>query len=55
MGASDTYKIKSSKELEAFFGYRNLKVEYIMEEFIDGDIVIFDGLTDHDGAICLLF
>lgn len=26
-----------------------------MEEFIDGDIVIFDGLTDHDGAICLLF
>ena len=51
VGASDTYKIKSSEELEALFGYQNLKVEYIMEEFIDGDIVIFDGLTDHDGDI----
>lgn len=51
VGASDTYKIKSSEELEAFFGYQNSKVEYIMEEFIDGDIVIFDGLTDHDGDI----
>lgn len=51
VGASDTYKTKSSEELEAFFGYQNSKVEYIMEEFIDGDIVTFDGLTDHDGDI----
>lgn len=51
VGASDTYKIKSSEELEAFFGYQNPKVEYIMEEFIDGDVVTFDGLTDHDGEI----
>lgn len=51
VGASDTYKIKSSEELEEFFGYQNPEVEYIMEEFIDGDIVTFDGLTDHDGEI----
>ena len=51
VGASDTYKIKSAAELEAFFGYKNPTVEYIMEEFIDGDIVTFDGLTDHDGNI----
>ncbi|TCP96232.1 biotin carboxylase [Cricetibacter osteomyelitidis] len=51
VGASDTYKIKNADELEAFFGYKNTHVEYIMEEFIDGDIVTFDGLTDHDGNI----
>lgn len=51
VGASDTYKIKSADELEAFFGYKNPQVEYIMEEFIDGDIVTFDGLTDHEGNI----
>lgn len=51
VGASDTYKIKSEDELEAFFGYKNVHVEYIMEEFIEGDIVTFDGLTDKDGNI----
>ncbi|WP_439295056.1 ATP-grasp domain-containing protein [Lonepinella sp. BR2882] len=51
VGASDTYKIKSADELESFFTYKNPQVEYIMEEFIDGDIVTFDGLTDHDGNI----
>ncbi|MDP0203839.1 ATP-grasp domain-containing protein [Glaesserella parasuis] len=51
VGESDTYKIKSADELEAFFGYKNAHVEYIMEEFIEGDIVTFDGLTDKDGNI----
>ncbi|UWZ93567.1 ATP-grasp domain-containing protein [[Pasteurella] aerogenes] len=51
VGASDTYKIKSAVELDAFFGYKNAHVEYIMEEFIEGDIVTFDGLTDKEGNI----
>ncbi|EXI62792.1 carboxylate--amine ligase [Mannheimia granulomatis] len=51
VGASDTYKIKTAEELESFFSYKNPAVEYIMEEFIDGDIVTFDGLTDHEGNI----
>lgn len=51
VGASDTYKIKSAQELDDFFGYKTAGVEYIMEEFIDGDIVTFDGLTDKDGNI----
>lgn len=51
VGASDTYKIKSAKELEDFFGYKTPGVEYIMEEFIDGDIVTYDGLCDHEGNI----
>lgn len=51
VGASDTYKIKTAEELEAFFGYKNPNVEYIMEDFIAGDIITFDGLTDRDGNI----
>lgn len=51
VGASDTYKIKTAEELENFFSHKNPAVEYIMEEFIDGDIVTFDGLTDHEGNI----
>lgn len=51
VGASDTYKIKSADELNTFFTQKNPQVEYIMEEFIEGDIVTFDGLTDHQGNI----
>lgn len=51
VGASDTYKIRSAAELENFFTVKNPQVEYIMEEFIDGDIITFDGLTDHNGNI----
>ncbi len=51
VGASDTYKIKSKIELEDFFGYQTAGIDYIMEEFVDGDIVTFDGLTDYEGNI----
>ncbi|WP_373819606.1 acetyl-CoA carboxylase biotin carboxylase subunit family protein [Glaesserella sp.] len=51
VGASDTYKIRTEQDLEQFFSVKNPQVEYIMEEFIDGDIITFDGLTDHDGNI----
>lgn len=51
VGASDTYKFKTAQELEDFFGYANPTVEYIMEEFVDGDIITFDGLCDRDGQV----
>lgn len=51
VGASDTYKVRNEAQLNEFFAVQNPQVEYIMEEFIDGDIVTFDGLTDHEGNI----
>ncbi|MEX2784116.1 acetyl-CoA carboxylase biotin carboxylase subunit family protein [Streptococcus sp. H49] len=51
VGASDTYKLRSPEALEDFFTYKNADVEYIMEEFVEGDIITFDGLTDYDGNI----
>ena len=50
VGANKTYKIHNSAELLAFFEHRPA-VEYFFEEFIEGGIVTFDGLTDQDGKI----
>lgn len=51
VGASDTYKVRNQDDLNAFFAQKSPTVSYIMEEFIEGDIVTFDGLTDHNGNI----
>jgi hypothetical protein len=50
VGAARTYKIHSSKELEDFFATKP-DVDYILEEFIPGVIMSFDGLTDRDGKL----
>jgi hypothetical protein len=50
VGAADTYKLKNRQELLDFFN-RNPDFDYIMEEFIDGEIQTFDGLTDLEGNI----
>ncbi len=50
VGANKTYKINSLEELEAFFNARPA-VDYIFEEFMEGDIQTFDGLVDQDGQI----
>jgi len=48
VGADSTFKIKTKKELEEFFKSKNDR-EYIFEEFIEGTIYTFDGLTDRNG------
>jgi hypothetical protein len=50
VGAADTYKINSDKELEEFFNAKP-SVDYIMEAFIDGYVISFDGLTGKDGEL----
>lgn len=49
VGAQATYKITSREQLRqiAAYGLDN----YIMEPFVKGNIVTFDGLTDRDGNI----
>ena len=50
VGAADTYKIKNEKELKVFFSEKP-DLDYIMEEFIHGDIYSFDGLVDKSGNL----
>jgi hypothetical protein len=49
VGAAATYKIHDEDELKAFFESKPT-VDYLFEEFVNGQIVTFDGLTDRDGV-----
>ncbi len=48
VGAFDTYKLDNKSQLEEFFKTKR-DVEYIMEEYIDGYIRTFDGVSDSKG------
>lgn len=48
VGAAKTYKIHNETELEQFFAQKPV-VDYILEEFINGTICTFDGITDRSG------
>ncbi len=50
VGAARTYKIHNLDELKKFFSEKP-PIDYILEEFIQGIICTFDGLTDHDGNL----
>lgn len=51
VGAGDTYKVFDDQTLTSIFEKDAESISYIMEEFIDGEIVTYDGLTDQDGNI----
>jgi biotin carboxylase len=48
VGAANTYKIAGADDLERFIATRP-PMDFILEEFVDGEICTFDGLTDRDG------
>lgn len=48
VGASETYKIDSEDDLRAFFSAVSGK-DYVMEEFIVGDIYTYDAICDQNG------
>lgn len=50
VGAANTYKISNPEELEQFF-VQKPPIDYIVEEFIQGTINTFDGLTNKEGDI----
>lgn len=50
VGAARTFKIHDETELAAYWADKP-SVDYIVEEFVSGTIVTYDGLTDADGRI----
>lgn len=50
-GASMTYKIRNEEELDFFFATKPADVDFIIEEFIDGVILTYDGLVDINGEV----
>ena len=50
VGAAATYRIENDEELKAFYN-RGFNVPYIMEEYILGDIISFDGICDANSNV----
>ena len=48
LGANDTYKISNDKELEEFLANKP-DVQYIMEEYIEGEVQTYDAIIDAKG------
>ena len=49
VGASDTHKLSSDRELEVFLSSRNPGVSYIMEEFVHAEVNSYDAIIDANG------
>ena len=54
VGAADTFKISSNEDLKHFFEVKPDET-YIMEEFLDGSIVSFDGIANSKSEIVVAF
>lgn len=50
VGAAATYKLKSEKDVKAFFKDK-IDVPYIMEEFVNGTIETYDGIVDLENEV----
>ena len=50
VGAAATYRIKNKEDLIEFYK-RGYNVPYIMEEYIEGDIISFDGIVDENSNV----
>jgi hypothetical protein len=49
VGAGGIYKVEDENQLIGFLA--DIKTDYLMEEFIEGKIVTYDGLTDKNGHV----
>lgn len=52
VGAAHSYKISNEEELRNFHN-SYLETTYIMEEYIDGELMSFDGICDIDGNVVI--
>jgi hypothetical protein len=49
VGAGGIYRVDNQDQLRSHLS--QIKEDYLIEEFIEGDIVSYDGLTDYDGNV----
>ena len=49
VGASHTFKIKNDDDMAWFFSEKWPEITYIMEEFINGEIISYDAIIDANG------
>ena len=49
VGAASTYRITSEEELNSFFDTKQADVQYIMEEYVDGEVRTYDAIINFRG------
>jgi hypothetical protein len=49
VGAGGIYRVDNKNQLKSYLS--QIKEDYLVEEFIEGDVVSYDGLTDYNGEI----
>ena len=49
VGAGGIYRVENKSQLKSHLSH--IAEDYLIEEFIEGDIVTYDGLTDYDGNV----
>ncbi len=49
VGANATYKLQSDSDLEFFFATKDNSVQYIMEEFVNGEVRTYDAIINSKG------
>lgn len=53
VGAISTYKLKNDEEVEYFYQTKEMNMSYIMEEYVNGHVETFDGVSDVDKNILI--
>ena len=49
VGASATYRLRSDEEIDYFFATKDNSIQYIMEEFVNGEIRTYDAIINSKG------
>jgi len=49
VGAGSTYRLRADSELEYFFATKDPSVQFVMEEFVDGEVRTYDAIVDSRG------
>ena len=55
VGANLSFKINNDEELRSFIDKYAHETQFIMEQFIDGELISFDGICDEEGCVLLCF
>lgn len=53
VGAQQTYRLNTPKDVAAFFQESIVHDQYVVEEFIEGSIVSYDGIVNQKGKVIL--
>lgn len=51
VGAAGDYKIKDEEDIRYFFTSKNPNIKYICEQFVTGNIISFDGVSNSKGEV----